>query len=315
MKTSSELRLAPGTVITGKWNRGRYRVERLLGEGANGKVYLVEHSRRLYAMKVGGDAVDLQSEINVLRSLASRRRRTEPFLLAVDDYVHRDGKEYPFYIMRYVRGSVLHEYLQREGADWFPLVGYNLLGKLAELHEAGFVFGDLKRENVLVGSYGRVELVDYGGATAIGKSVRQFTELYDRGYWNAGSRTAEGTYDLFSFAVLCLHLFEGRRLLQLTKTLLPQNRSPADLIRLTTGHPALKPFAGWLARALGGEFASAREGAAAWQRIMYGGGVKPARRRRSTAGWAAGLFACTMIALAAAIVWMISEGMLPTGLS
>jgi Serine/threonine protein kinase len=314
VKTSSELRLAPGTVITGKWNRGRYRVERLLGEGANGKVYLVEQNRRLYAMKVGGDAVDLQSEINVLRSLASRRRRAEPYLMAVDDYVRDDGSEYPFYVMRYVRGSAVHEYLQREGADWFPLVGYHLLGKLAELHEAGYVFGDLKRENVLVGDYGRVELVDFGGATALGKSVRQFTELYDRGYWNAGSRTAEGTYDLFSYAVLCLHLFEGRRLLQLAQTALPQNRSPADLIRLTDGHPALKPFAGWLARALRGEFASAREGAAAWQLIMYGGGVKM-NRKRTPAGWAAGLFACTMLALAAAIVWLMTEGVLPTGLS
>lgn len=313
MKTSSELRLAPGTVVTGKWNRGRYRVERLLGEGANGKVYLVEHGRRLYAMKVGGDAVDLQSEINALRALASRRR-AEPFLLAVDDLVNGDGAEFPFYIMRYVRGSALHEYLQREGADWFPLVGYNLLRKLAELHEAGFVFGDLKRENVLVGEYGRVELVDYGGATAVGKGVRQFTELYDRGFWNAGSRTAEASYDLFSFAVLCLHLFEGRRLLQLSQTVLPQNRSPAELIRLTDRHPMLKPFAGWLKQALQGEFASAREAAAAWQRIMYGGGVRPARRR-SSAGWAAGLFACTMLALVAAIVWMMTEGVLPTGLS
>jgi len=314
VKTSSELRLAPGSVVTGKWKGGRYRVERLLGEGANGRVYLVEHGRRLYAMKVGGDAVDLQSEINALRALAARRRRAEPFLVAVDDFVHRDGSEHPFYIMRYVRGRALHEYLQREGADWFPLVGYNLLGRLAELHEAGFAFGDLKRENVLVGDYGRVELVDYGGATAFGKSVRQFTELYDRGYWNAGSRTAEPGYDLFSFAVLCLHLFEGRRLLQLSQTLLPQNRSPAELIRLTESHPALKPFAGWLQRALRGEFASAREAAAAWQRILYGGIAKPVRRRSSSAGWAAGLFACTMLALAATILWLMTEGVLPAGL-
>lgn len=307
----SELRLAPGTVLTGKWKRGRYRIERLLGEGANGKVYLVEHNRRLYAMKVGGDTVDLQSEINVLRSLANRKRGAEPFLLAVDDFTY-GGKDYPFYIMRYVRGSVLHDYLQREGADWFPLVGFHLLGRLAALHEAGWVFGDLKRENVMVGAYGRVELVDYGGATKIGRSVRQFTEIYDRGYWNAGSRTAEGSYDLFSFAVLCIHLFESRRLMHLSQTLLPQNRSVAELIRLTDGHPALKPFAGWLARALRGEFASAREGAAAWQRVMYGGGVKMSRPRAGN--WAAGLFAGTLLALAAAIVWMVSEGMLTIGL-
>jgi len=310
--TSFELRLAPGTVLTGKWKQGRYRVERLLGEGANGKVYLVEHNRRLLAMKVGGDAVDLQSEINVLRQLAIHRRKSEPFLIGVDDFTHTDGMDYPFYVMRYVRGSALHEYVQREGADWFPLIGFHLLGKLAALHEAGWTFGDLKQENVLVGEYGRVELVDYGGVTAQGKSVRQFTEIYDRGYWNAGGRTAEGAYDLFSFAVLCIHLFEGKRLVHLSQSLLPQNRTTDELIRLAEGHPALKPFAGWLARALRGGFANAREGAAVWQRIMYGSGVK--MRKPSASGWIAGLFAGSMLALAAAIVWMMSEGMLTFGL-
>jgi hypothetical protein len=47
---------------------------------------------------------------------------------------------------------------------------------------------------------------------------------------------------------------------------------------------------------------------------MYGGGVKM-NRKRTPAGWAAGLFACTMLALAAAIVWLMTEGMLPIGLS
>lgn len=45
MTTSFDLRLKPGMVLTGKWKQGRYRIERLLGEGANGKVYLVEHKR------------------------------------------------------------------------------------------------------------------------------------------------------------------------------------------------------------------------------------------------------------------------------
>jgi len=308
--TSFELRLAPGTVLTGKWKQGRYRIERLLGEGANGKVYLVEHNRALYALKVGQDAVDLQSEINVLKNMALQKK-SEPFLVAVDDFAHAGGKDYPFYVMRYVRGMPLHEYLHREGGDWFALIGFHLLKKLAALHEAGWVFGDLKQENVLVGEYGRVELVDYGGVTARGKSVRQFTEVYDRGYWNAGSRTAEGAYDLFSFAVLCIHQFEAKQLVHLTQTLLPQNRQVEELLKLAEGNSALKPFAGWLAKALRGGFANAREGAAAWQRLLYGSGVR--MRKRSSTRWMTGLFAGSMALLAATIVWMVTEGMLTIG--
>lgn len=309
--TSFELKLTPGTVLTGKWKQGRYRIERLLGEGANGKVFLVEHQRAMYALKVGQDAVDLQSEINVLKNMALQKRKSEPFLVAVDDFTHDGGKDYPFYVMRYVRGNPLHEYLHKEGADWFPLIGFHLLKKLASLHEAGWVFGDLKQENVLVGEYGRVELVDYGGVTAKGKSVRQFTEVYDRGYWNAGSRSAEGAYDLFSFAVLCIHLFEGKQLLHMTQTLLPQNRQVDELHKLAEGNRALKPFAGWLLKAMRGGFGDAREGAAAWQRLMYSSGVRMKRSR--TTRWMTGLFAGSMALLAATIVWMVTEGMLTIG--
>ncbi|PZD94850.1 serine/threonine protein kinase [Paenibacillus sambharensis] len=312
MTTSFDIRLARGSVLTGKWKRDQYRVDRLLGEGANGKVYLVEHLGRQFALKIGGDAVDLQSEINVLQSLAVQKKGAEPFLVAVDDFRHEDGREYPFYVMRYVKGSTLNEFLHREGADWFPLIGFHLLGRLAALHEAGWAFGDLKQENVMAGEFGRVELVDYGGVTAAGKSVKQFTEIYDRGYWNAGTRTAEGSYDLFSFAVLCIQLFEGKRLIQVTQTLLPQNRNTEELLKLAAGNSALKPFNGWLTKALNGGFANAREGAAAWQRLMYGPGVR--MRRQKGSGWVKGLFAASMVVLAATVVWMFAEGAIPDGL-
>ena len=231
MTTSFKFELRPGSVVTGKWRQGRYRVERLLGEGANGKVYLVQNEREWLAMKIGVDAVDLQSEINVLKSMAKQQAQSagrERFLYDVDDLLGPDGKEYPFYTMRYIRGTTLTGYLQEHGLEWFPLVGLNLLGKLSKLHAAGWVFGDLKMENVLVADYGHVELVDFGGATSIGKSIRQFTEIYDRGYWNSGSRSADPRYDLFSFGVLCIQIHEPKRLHQLTKELIPQNpRLPA----------------------------------------------------------------------------------------
>lgn len=312
MTTSFDLRLKPGMVLTGKWKQGRYRIERLLGEGANGKVYLVEHNRLWYALKVGNDAVDIQSEINVLKNLRLQKSGSEPFLVAVDDYSDAAGRDYPFYVMRYVRGMPLHHFLEKEGTDWFPLIGFHLLGKLAALHEAGWAFGDLKQENVLAGEYGRVELVDYGGVTAAGRSVRQFTEIYDRGYWNAGPRTADGSYDLFSFGVLCVHLFEGRRLVHLTQSLLPQNRVADELLKLAEGNPVLRPFSGWLRKAFQGGFTNAREGAAAWQRLMRGPGVR--MKRPAAPRWMKGLLAGSMAALAATIAWMMAEGMLTLGL-
>lgn len=292
-------------MVVGKWRQGKYRIERLLGEGANGKVYLVQRDRDWFALKVGSDAVDLQSEINVLKSLAGQKGQgMDPFLFDVDDMYGPGGREYPFYIMRYVRGVTLASYLKEQGSDWFPLVALNLLGKLAKLHRAGWVFGDLKVENVLVADYGHVELVDFGGVTASGKSIRQFTEIYDRGYWNSGSRSADPRYDLFSFGVMCIQLHEPKRLHALTKDLLPQNRSSAELMAIADSCPGLKPVSGWLRRALAGEFASAVEGAEAWRLLMH---RKETRRSSHTPGWLKGLAATSGLLLAVSIVWLLNN--------
>lgn len=303
MATSFKVELRRGMVVTGKWKNGRYRIERLLGEGANGKVYLVQHDRTWFALKLGSDAIDLQSEINVLQSLAKQKQKgQEPFLFDVDDLYGPDGREYPFYIMRYVLGTTLAQYLKQQGPEWFPLVGLNLLGKLAQLHHAGWVFGDLKVENVLVADYGHVDLVDFGGVTAVGKSIRQFTEIYDRGYWNGGSRSADAKYDLFSFGVLCIQLHEGKQLHQLTTELLPQNRSAVELMQIAESSPALKPLAGWLRKAFSGQFADAGEAATAWRLLMH---RRDTHRSASTPGWLKGLAAASAILLATSVYWVL----------
>lgn len=307
MTTSFKVELRRGMVVTGKWKQGRYKVDRLLGEGANGKVYLVQRDRSWYALKLGVDAVDLQSEINVLQSLAKQKQHGhETFLFDVDDLYGPDGKEYPFYIMRYVLGTTLGDFLKQQGMEWFPLVGLNLLGKLAKLHQAGWVFGDLKVENVLVADYGHVELVDYGGVTASGKGIRQFTEIYDRGYWNGGSRSADPEYDLFSFGVLCIQLYEPKRLHQLTVELLPLNRSTGELIQIAESSQALKPIASWLSKAFAGQYRNAEEASSAWRLLMH---RRDTRRTSKTPGWLKGLAAASAVLLGTSVYWLLRNGL------
>ncbi|MDG0808968.1 tRNA lysidine(34) synthetase TilS [Cohnella rhizosphaerae] len=211
MTTSSDARVPAGTVLRGKWNGRSYRLERMLGIGANGQVYMAVSGLRTYALKIGMQLEDLQAEANVLASLDRRERKRPPFLLDVDD-AEWQGRVLPFYVMQYVPGVPVKTYLAEHGGAWYGVVGYRLLNRLAELHAAGWAFGDVKSDNILVTDYGRVSLVDYGGMTAMGRSVRQFTEVYDRGYWSAGSRTADPSYDVFSVAVLWIHALDGKRL-------------------------------------------------------------------------------------------------------
>jgi len=267
--TSSEKQPLPkGTELRGKWNGKRYRLERLLGLGSNGQVYLASSGNRAqYAVKLGLETTELQGEANILASLDLSEKGRPPFLLDVDDAV-LEGKSVPFYVMRYVPGRPVRVYLRQHGPQWLGVLGYRLLERLTQLHEAGWVFGDIKSENVLVGEYGRVELVDYGGTSAIGRSVRQFTEIYDRGYWSAGSRTADPAYDHFAVAMLWLHALDGKRLIQLTHTLLPQNRHPRELMKLVRTNPQLQPLENWMEKALTGQFEHSREASRQWREAV-----------------------------------------------
>lgn len=279
-----------------------------MGLGANGQVYLaVADGRYTCAVKIGADAAELQGEANILASLdGAEKERRRPFLLDVDDAA-LDGREVPFYAMRYVPGSPVKSYLRKHGSHWFGVIGYRLLERLAQLHDAGWVFGDVKNDNVLVGEYGRVELVDYGGMSAIGRSVRQFTEIYDRGYWSAGSRTADPGYDLFGVAILWLHVFDGKRLLHLTRVLLPQNRSPRELMKLVRSHSLLLPMADWMDKALSGQFKDTRDASRQWREgIRRAETAKPHGGR--VTGWMAGLLAASVVICAfLAAVWLLES--------
>ncbi|WP_379137022.1 serine/threonine protein kinase [Paenibacillus sp. sgz500958] len=299
-----------GTVIQGKWRGNRYIVERLLGKGANGTVYLVQREGRRghYALKIGYDTLDLQSEINVLTSLQSCRNRNEhrrgspqsAYLLESDDFA--DGNHDPFYVMRYMEGRPLHHFLLKNGPSWIGLIGLKLLERLRGLHDCGFIFGDLKPENVMVSDYGEAELIDYGGASPIGKSVKQFTEWHDRGFWNAGSRTGDEAYDLFSFAVLCLRLLDEGGL-KVAATQLPQTRSVEELLKLTRNLQNRK-LASWLSLALRGEFTGSAQALGIWKEHVYN--ARTARPSgMKTPRWLKNTFAISICLLIFTIVWVI----------
>jgi serine/threonine protein kinase len=296
--------LPPGTEIRGKWNGNIYRLERLLGLGANGQVYLASSGiRRSCAVKIGIEAAELQGEANILASLDHSEKNRPPFLLDVDDAV-LEGKEVPFYIMRYIPGSPVKEYLHKQGSHWFGVIGYQLLERLAQLHDAGWVFGDIKSDNVLVREYGRVELVDYGGMSAIGRSVRQFTEIYDRGYWSAGSRVADPAYDCFAVAILWIHALDGKRLMQLTKTLIPQNRHPSEIMKLVRSNPKLLPLENWMEKALTGQFQNTREASRQWRNTVRKAHLTTTSSGRVPA-WMAGLFAASsVLCISLAAIWL-----------
>ncbi|SDI12473.1 serine/threonine protein kinase [Alteribacillus persepolensis] len=248
--------LVPGTKWLGKWNKNPYRVIRKLGNGATGSVYLVETRTGQAAVKIGENKMSLTSEINVLRHFSTVKGNVlGPALRDVDD-IEIKGETFPFFCMEYLKGHSLSNFTKQKGMEWTPILMVQLLGDLDRLHQAGWVFGDLKPENLIVtGPPARIRWFDVGGTTKLGRSVKEYTEFYDRGYWGLGDRKAEPGYDLFSLAMIFIETAYGKRF---NKPYEKEN-SLAFLNKQIASMPSLAPYRKVLLAALKGSYAGAQE--------------------------------------------------------
>lgn len=213
------IRLAPGTIIRGKWSRRTYQVDSLLGHGGCGFVYLVKdlQDSNLYALKVSWEITTISREYQVLKELNSelelRRFKLVPRVYHLDDLCLA-GNYYPYLLMEYVRGVNLQELLKKRLClSCRETVGIGLLVALAleKLHYKGYIYGDLKLENLIYNQRnGQIAIIDFGGTGRLGESVKTFTPVYDRASWGQGERKGDYLYDLFAFSMLLFILASGK---------------------------------------------------------------------------------------------------------
>jgi len=208
----SSNQLPIGFIIIGKWNGKAYKVVRLLGSGENGTVYLVNSDEGRYALKMSNSAYDLSYEVQAIKRLNETQGTFLGFsIFDIDDFLYKE-KIFTYYVMPYQKGITLKNYLFGKAPGEYIEVYKKIATNLANIHNDGWVFGDLKSEHILINSDNKeISLIDYGGLTIIGEGIRQYTEIFDRGNWKAGTRKADPHYDLFSLTMIFIQLGIGEK--------------------------------------------------------------------------------------------------------
>jgi serine/threonine protein kinase len=249
----NQYKLSPGTIIVGKWHAKKYTIIKELGFGANGVVYLAKHDGTFVALKMSENGMSITSEVNVLKSFAKvQGSALGPSLLDVDDYQSARG-QISFYVMEYIQGPDLLTFIQRKGKSWSIVLFLQLLNDLDILHQNGWIFGDLKPENLIVtGPPPKIRCIDVGGTTIQGRAIKEFTEFYDRGYWGLGSRKAEPSYDLFAVAMIMINTAYPKRFEKTTGGLL-------QLKSAVKSKPELDTFQKVILKALQGHYSNAKQ--------------------------------------------------------
>ncbi len=151
---------------------GRYSLDRELGRGGMGIVYLARevHLDRLVAIKLlpPERAMEPSLKERFLREARLAAKLSHPNIIPIHAVEERQG--FVFYVMAFVDGETLAERVRSRG----PLTsadGTRVLREaawaLAHAHAQGLVHRDVKPDNILLeGAAGRVLVADFGIAAA-----------------------------------------------------------------------------------------------------------------------------------------------------
>lgn len=212
--------------LTGK-RLGAYRLDRLLGRGGMGAVYLASRDDGEFDKRVAIKVINPSAATPALL----KRFRVERQILASIEHPHiarlLDGGTaaggLPFFVMEYVEGETLARVLARGP---LPLsraleVAAALADVLALIHAKGLVFRDLKPSNVMIDTQSRLKLLDFGIAKITRGDVGEPPDHQTRAGGIVGTprymspeqargEPAEASSDVFSFGVVLFEALTGQ---------------------------------------------------------------------------------------------------------
>jgi len=165
------VREGDATELVGSVLAGRYRVDRLLGEGGMGRVYLAEHvlMKKPVALKVLHPEMTMIPEIvgRFEREAVAAARIDHPNVAQAMDFARLpDGSLY--FVLEYVDGRSLRSVLDAGplGVDRALAIARQIASALVAAHDVGIVHRDLKPDNVMLVAQAdgsdRVKVLDFG---------------------------------------------------------------------------------------------------------------------------------------------------------
>jgi serine/threonine protein kinase len=212
--------LEPGTQV------GAYRIDRIIGRGGMGVVYLAHDSRlhRPVALKSLPPHLfrDPRMHARLKQEARAAAALSHPSIATV--YALEEIGGQLFIASEYLEGPTLRDEIDGGRIDTPRAIGIatDIARALAAAHERGIVHRDLKPENIILAAAGAVKVVDFGLAQfdAAAQDLASVSRLTDAGTLAGtppymapeqllGQPTSART-DQFAFGVLLYEMLAGR---------------------------------------------------------------------------------------------------------
>lgn len=226
--------LAPGSQF------GRYEIQRKLGRGGMGTVYVAHDPvlGRMVAIKLFATDLDLpDASERFTREARSAAALNHANIVTIYDFGEYDSR--PYIAMEYVQGETLAEIIKRKAttssADKLRWIE-ELCAGASYAHRIGVVHRDIKPMNLMIDRTGRLKILDFGIAKMLGVFGSSATALVGTPGYMAPEQILGGTIDhradIFSIAVVCYELlsyteaFPGENTHAITHRLLSEEAAP-----------------------------------------------------------------------------------------
>lgn len=204
---------------------GRYEIQRQLGRGGFGVVYLANDSAlgRRVAIKV--PRLDRFTSSEQVSNLVHEARNAailkHPSLVAVYDVQceTQDGRSVPFIVQEYIEGVDLGEWVEANKPSFEALANIfvDIAEALAYAHQQCLTHCDLKLSNIIMDVSGRPHIADFGLAIRdSNKSARQGfaggtpSMMSPEQVRDAGDRL-DGRADVWAVGVMMYELFADKK--------------------------------------------------------------------------------------------------------
>lgn len=197
----------------------QYRIIEKLGEGGMGEVYLAEDTElnRRVALKFlpSSYANDPDFRARFKREAQAAAALNHPNIVTIYEVSEHEGR--PYFSMEHVHGPSLKEALSEKVTPMDRIVdlAVQIAEGLAAAHAAGVLHRDVKPQNILLDSQGRVRILDFGLAKVLTDSMITDTgsTLGTVAYMSpeqAQNVEADERSDIFSFGTVLYEMVTGQ---------------------------------------------------------------------------------------------------------